>query len=80
MGRPFDSEFRVGLANIVGTDYLFSAWARPGNLFSGIPLARRLIFTPNKIWKKQNTKTKTRAGELGMLFFIWKIRFFDIKK
>ena len=32
-GRLFDSEGE-GLSNVVWTDDLFSAWARPGNLFS----------------------------------------------
>ena len=32
-GRLFDSEGK-GLLNFVWTDNLFSAWARPGNLFS----------------------------------------------
>ena len=39
-GRPFDPEMGgggVGLANFVGTDYLFSSRAWTENLFSGKP-------------------------------------------
>ena len=43
-GRPFDSDGGGGgLANFVGTDYLFPSRAGPDYLFSGIPR------TPKKI-------------------------------
>ena len=43
-GRPFDPE-GGGLANLVGTDYLFSSRARPENLFPGKPRTEYLFST-----------------------------------
>ena len=57
-GRPFDSEVGVGggLANLVGTDYVFIACARPENLFSGKPRPKYLFLSATKFLKKQETE------------------------
>ena len=45
-GRPFDPEGGGGgLANLVGTDYLFSSRAWPENLFPGKPRTEYLFST-----------------------------------
>ena len=49
-----------GLANLVGIDYLFSTWAWPENLFSGITKARIFIIISNKILEKQKKKQKKK--------------------
>ena len=59
-GWPFDSEGGGGLANLVGIDYLFSTWAWPENLFSGITKARIFIIISNKILEKQKKKAKKK--------------------
>ena len=55
-GRPFDSEEGGGLANFVGTYYLFSAGARSENLFSGIPRPDYLFSSATKFWKSKIKK------------------------
>ena len=60
-GWPFDSE-GGGLANLDGIDYLFSTWAWPENLFSGITKARIFIIISNKILEKQKKKKNRRGG------------------
>ena len=69
-GRPFDSEGGGELALLVGTDYLFSSRARPGNLFLGKPRTEYLFSTATNFWKKQKKKKKKKkkkgGGERGV--------------
>ena len=51
-GQPFDPEGGGGLANLVGTDYLFSSQARPENLFPGKPRTEYLFSTATKFFEK----------------------------
>ena len=44
-GRPFDPEGGGGLANLVGTNYLFSSRTRPENSFQGKPRTEYLFST-----------------------------------
>ena len=48
-GRLFDSEGGGGLSNFVCTDNLFTAWARPGNLFSCGMGSGKFIFRVNMV-------------------------------
>ena len=54
-GRPLDSEVGMGLANFVGTDFLFSTWSRPENLFPDIPRSE-FFFHPQQHFEKQEKK------------------------
>ena len=44
-----------GLANLVGTDYLFSSRVRPENLFPGKPTTEYLFSTATYFLKKTKT-------------------------
>ena len=44
------------MANFIGTDYLFSAWVWPENLFSGIPRLEYLFSRAKIYFKKQENK------------------------
>ena len=48
-GQLFDSEGGGGLSNLVWTDNLFSALARPGNLFSCGMVSGKFIFRVNMV-------------------------------
>ena len=66
-GRPFDSEGRRGgLAYLVGTDFVFLAWACPENLISGIQRPEYLFSSAIKFWKS-NKKKITKGGGFGMM-------------
>ena len=51
-----------GLANLVGTDYLFLSEARPENLFPCKPRTEYLFSTATHFWKI-NKKIKGGGGE-----------------
>ena len=51
---------RGGLANLAGTNYLFSAWTWPENLFSGIPRPEYLFSSATKFWKSKKKSKKQK--------------------
>ena len=60
-GRPFDPE-GGGMANLIGTDYLFSSRARPENLFPGKPSTEYFFSTVQNFYEKAKKKVKRGGG------------------
>ena len=66
-GRPFDSGGGGGggLANLVGTDYIFSSQAPPENLFPGKSRTEYLFSTATNFLKSKKKKSGGRGGRGG---------------
>ena len=52
-----------GLVNLVGTEYLFTSWARLENLFQGKPRTEYLFSTATNFWKSKKKKKKNKKNK-----------------